>query len=223
MRAYNLERFIISIERWGIADVLLPFLLLFAIFYGILTKAKVLGEHKGINLTTAAVISATPVVFHAVGAFPERFDPVIIINQAVPGISLVAVAMISLLIFFGLFGGKPDFNYSSISAFSFGIILLFIINTVLKRNTELAFIISMIIILLIIFSMFKTGLPGLYDLVVVFSTCFIIYIFGRKVGWFDEPPSWLMNDYFIGLGITIIIFFIIIAVAVKGDKNEPSK
>ena len=37
----NLEEFIITLDRWGLTDVLLPFLLVFTVVYAILQKAKI--------------------------------------------------------------------------------------------------------------------------------------------------------------------------------------
>ena len=44
--AYQLEGFIRGAEGWGLTDVLLPFLLIFTIFYAILHKTNILGDKK---------------------------------------------------------------------------------------------------------------------------------------------------------------------------------
>lgn len=43
-------------EAFGVFDFLLPFLLIFAVVFGILTATNILGGNRGINLTIALVI-----------------------------------------------------------------------------------------------------------------------------------------------------------------------
>lgn len=220
MNAYNLERFIREIDHFGVTDVLLPFILLFTIFYAIFQKAKILGEKKGINAGIAFVLGLLPVVLHVTHKYPPGFDIIDIMNQAIPGISLVAVMMISLLIFFAIFGGKVDkFNFATIGVWTVGIITVFVVNTVWYNNEDFSFLISMIILAVMIFTTFATGFPGLYDIVISFSVCFVLYIFGRKVGWFSELPNWIFDSNFTGLGITLGIIFLILGFVLRPEEK----
>src|SRR3989338_2779536 len=95
-RAYNLEEFVRLVESWGLTDVMLPFLLIFVIFFAILTKIKVFGEKSSrYNLVVALVIALVFVIPHVMNRYPSDFDPVDIINEALPNISIVVVAAIS--------------------------------------------------------------------------------------------------------------------------------
>ncbi|MBS3101137.1 hypothetical protein J4204_03310 [Candidatus Woesearchaeota archaeon] len=103
--ALKLEGFLRVLERWGLTDVLLPFLLIFTIIFATLQKTKILGEDKkNLNVVIAVVVGLLVVVPHVTGRFPNNADPVVIINDALPQLSIVLVAVIFLLILIGIFG-----------------------------------------------------------------------------------------------------------------------
>ena len=102
---FRLDPFFRDLDRWGLTDVLLPFLLIFVIIYAILMKTKILGESKkNLNVVVALVVGLLVVIPHITGRFPANADPVLIMNDALPQISLVLVAIIFLLIMIGVFG-----------------------------------------------------------------------------------------------------------------------
>src|SRR3989344_1120577 len=106
--ASALQDFIIRLDELGVTDVMLPFLLIFTIFFAILQKTRILGENKkNMNMAVALVIALIVVVPHVTGAYPsDDSDPVVIMNRALPGVSIVVVAIVMLLILIGLFGGE---------------------------------------------------------------------------------------------------------------------
>ncbi|MFH1408775.1 MAG: hypothetical protein ABIH34_02620 [Nanoarchaeota archaeon] len=108
--AWNLTRFVEIIESWGLTDVALPFLLIFTIVFAILQKSRVLGEgRKNYNLIVSLVIGLSVVIPHVTGAFSnENLDPVLIINKALPTVSIIIVAIIMMLILIGIFGGEAQ-------------------------------------------------------------------------------------------------------------------
>jgi len=107
---FGLEGFIITLERWGLTDVFLPFLLIFTIIFAVMEKTKILGTDKrNLNMIIALVISLTTIIPHVTGNYPAGFDPVLIIQQALPAVSIVAIAIIMLLLLIGLFGGEMVF------------------------------------------------------------------------------------------------------------------
>jgi len=98
------ESFIQSLERVGFVDVLLPFLLIFTIIFAVLEKTHILGEGKrNMNVGIAVIFALLVVIPHVTGNFPAGYDPVAIINAALPSISLVIVAVIALMILIGVF------------------------------------------------------------------------------------------------------------------------
>ncbi|MDP3765978.1 MAG: hypothetical protein Q8R04_05685 [Nanoarchaeota archaeon] len=105
IEAFRLEGFFRTLERWGLTDVLLPFLLIFVIVFAVLQKTKILGESKkNLNVVIAVIVGLLVVIPHVTGRFPANADPVLIINDALPQLSIVLVAVIFLLILIGVFG-----------------------------------------------------------------------------------------------------------------------
>ena len=105
--AYEFQYFIETLEAWGIADVLLPFLLIFTIVFAILQRSEILGkDKKNFNVIIALVIGLSVVIPHVLDTYPSGLDVVDIINEALPQVSLIAVAFLMLMILAGLAGVK---------------------------------------------------------------------------------------------------------------------
>ena len=104
MATIGFQDFIGSLERVGFVDVLLPFLLVFTIIFAILEKTKILGEGKrNMNVGIALIFALIVVIPHITGNFPAGYEPVQIINAALPSVSLVIIAIVSLMILVGVF------------------------------------------------------------------------------------------------------------------------
>ena len=96
------------LQAYGILDFLLPFILVFTIVYAVMQKTKILGDKKNFNVIIALVLGLLFVVPHITGSYPIGYDPVQVMNEALPSISLIAVAAIMLLLLMGIFG--TDFS-----------------------------------------------------------------------------------------------------------------
>jgi len=102
--AFQFGDFFRSLERVGFVDVLLPFLLIFTIIFAILDKTKIMGEGKrNMNVAIALIFALLMVIPHVTGNFPAGYDPIAIINAALPSVSLVVVAVLALMILIGVF------------------------------------------------------------------------------------------------------------------------
>jgi len=98
------ESFFISLDKVGFVDVLLPFLLIFTLLFATLDKTKILGEgKKNMNVGIAIIFALMTVIPHVTGNFPAGYDPVAIINAALPSVSLVIIAVVALMILIGVF------------------------------------------------------------------------------------------------------------------------
>ena len=53
---YSIQDFLYQLESFGIYDYMLPFLLVFAIVFGILTYMRIFGDNKGVHVIIAFVI-----------------------------------------------------------------------------------------------------------------------------------------------------------------------
>ena len=93
-----------TLERIGVVDVLLPFLLVFTVIFAVLEKTHILGEgKKNMNVGISLIFGLLVVIPHVTGNFPAGYDPVKIINAALPSVSLLVIAIIALLILLGVF------------------------------------------------------------------------------------------------------------------------
>lgn len=97
----------IYFQQYGVLDFLLPFILVFTIVFAILQKTKILGDpekNKNFNVIISLVLGLLFVVPHITGTYPLGYDPVAVLNQALPSVSLVAIAAVMLLLLMGIFG-----------------------------------------------------------------------------------------------------------------------
>src|SRR3989344_4908772 len=102
---FELRNFVRSLDQFGVTDVLLPFLLVFVFIFAILQKTKILGEgKKNLSVAVAVIVGLLFVVPHVTGKYPANSDPVEIINNALPQVSIIIIAIVFLLILIGVFG-----------------------------------------------------------------------------------------------------------------------
>lgn len=103
---------IYTLERIGLTDVLLPFILIFTIVWAVLKKASILASEPKLNdrlsIVVATALSLIAVVPHVVGGYPGGIDVVEIINNALPSIAVLLVGIIMVLILIGIWGIKAE-------------------------------------------------------------------------------------------------------------------
>ncbi len=104
MVTYAFDRLAVYFQQYGVLDFLLPFLLVFTIVFAVLQKSQILGDKKNFNVIIALILGLLFVVPHILGTYPLGYDPVQVMNETLPSISLVAVAAIMLLLLMGIFG-----------------------------------------------------------------------------------------------------------------------
>jgi len=101
-------------DQMGVLDSLFPFLLIFTVIFAFLQKSKVLGSttvagasesvpRKNFNLIIAVIFAAMTVIPHVMGNYPPGADPVTVINNALPNVSLLVVMIIALFIILSMF------------------------------------------------------------------------------------------------------------------------
>jgi len=108
------------LQSWadfGVFAYLLPFLMIFAVVYGILAKSKMLGENKGVNATIALTVGLLALQFGYVTTFFERLLPF-----TGMGIAVLLIAFI----FMGLIGndGKKSWIWFVIGVIIFLVVLV---------------------------------------------------------------------------------------------------
>jgi hypothetical protein len=124
---------ILKLQEMGVLDVILPFILIFTIVFAVLQKTKILGDDgtaekhpkKNFNAVIALVMALAVIIPHVSGMYPSpESDVVNIINQALPNISIVLVAVIMMLLMVGVFGGEVSFAKSSLMGWAVGFAIL---------------------------------------------------------------------------------------------------
>ena len=93
------------LQSWadlGVFAYLLPFLMIFAVVYGILSQSKILGENKGVNATIALTVGLLALQFGYVSTFFGSLFP-----YTGMGIAVLLVAMILM----GLIGKEGGFKW----------------------------------------------------------------------------------------------------------------
>jgi hypothetical protein len=93
------------LERNGIVDGVLPFLLIFTIIFAVLERIKLFGKgKKNINVMISLMISLLTVAPHLTGAYPRNYDPIVIINTLIPSAAVMGVGIILVMFLLGMFG-----------------------------------------------------------------------------------------------------------------------
>ncbi|MBS3112956.1 hypothetical protein J4418_02665 [Candidatus Woesearchaeota archaeon] len=100
------ENAIYTLERMGVADVILPFLLVFTISFMALKQVPVLSSNKHVPTIIGLVLGLSVVFPHVTGNYSYSYgqDVVNIINESLPSVGLILVIIISILLLVGLLG-----------------------------------------------------------------------------------------------------------------------
>jgi len=100
------------LERWGFIDVLLPFILVFTLVYAVARKLPLFKDDKKFGTVIALVIALLFVVPHITGRYRQWgfADPVDIINQSIPYLAVIIVAILLLLVMVGMVTGGSAFG-----------------------------------------------------------------------------------------------------------------
>lgn len=103
----NLYDSVTLLEQTGILNIFLPFILIFVIVFAVLQRTHILGkgpDKKKFNVVLALVMGLSVVIPHALGRYPPESDPVLLINNVLPNISLIMLAVIAFMLIIGVFG-----------------------------------------------------------------------------------------------------------------------
>jgi len=181
MAYWDFRTLVMDLDNIGFLDVLLPFVLIFTIVFAVLQKTKILGEENGkprknFNVIIALVMGLGAVIPHVTNMYPADSDVVVIINNALPQVSLLAVAIIMVLLTIGVFGKNMDIGQSKVGGW---------------------FVLGSILIIAFIFA----SAAGLFDRAYLPSWLYFIYdsqfqalvvaivVFGLIIAWITSDDS----------------------------------
>ena len=77
-------------------DIILPFLLLFAILFLALSRMK--GFPKNISMVIALILSGMVIITHLTGKFPPCYDLIVIMNNAMPQFGLLVLFIFTFVL-----------------------------------------------------------------------------------------------------------------------------
>jgi hypothetical protein len=100
-------------EQAGVFSYVLPFLLIFAVVFGILMKIKILGDNKALNAVIALVIGLLSLQFELVPIF---------FSEIFPRVGVALSILLVLIVLLGLFF-DPDNKYINYSLLGVGVII----------------------------------------------------------------------------------------------------
>ncbi|MFP4522923.1 MAG: hypothetical protein ACOCQQ_01650 [Candidatus Nanoarchaeia archaeon] len=101
-----------SLNNWGIFDVILPFILIFTIVFAVLEKTKILGttddQVKKYSAVVSLVVAMSVIFSHYYGIVIPGTSVTVVtaLNNALPQVSLLLVAIVMVLLTLGLWTGK---------------------------------------------------------------------------------------------------------------------
>jgi hypothetical protein len=100
-------------QQLGLVDVILPFLLLFAVVFGILQKVAIFTDEKDktkpnkkVNAIIALALALLVVIPHVTGGYPGGVDIVDLMNRFLPQSTFVILAVLMVLLLIGLIGAE---------------------------------------------------------------------------------------------------------------------
>jgi len=212
-----LQEFIRILDSWGLRDVMLPFLFIFVIFFALLSKIRIFGEDKKkFNLVVALVVALLVVIPHVLDKYPPDMDPVDIMNEAIPNITIVVIAAISSLFIIGLFGGRivqrPAYITGGVIVAAAMIYIVFVYPTL----SPMIFAIGIILLIAVAFSGKQEGFNWVQAVVTLLCFIAVFYFFGVAKGWFEGLPLWLEDPIYQGVIVTVTIVGVLVAYVLYG-------
>ncbi len=108
----------------GLFDVLLPFVLIFTLVFAVLQKVRIFDD-KRINTMLALIMGLGTIAPHVLWGTPNVPDDAVlvngmpdiveIINNSLPSVSLILVAILMALIIIGILGRRVELGNTSLS------------------------------------------------------------------------------------------------------------
>ena len=213
-----------TLESIGLSDVLLPFLLIFTIIYAIITKVKILGERKGINVVFSLTIALIVVIPHVIGAYPANMDAVVIINTMIPNLSLVVVAVFALLVLIGVFGGKPKTHNGA----TFAYIVIFAILFNVFFNESFPTIAPVLLWITLFYTLWgiwgshgKAGDSFIPGWIAIIAFLFVFFAVTNAMGLTQWPEwlEWMRDPTTQSVIIILVVMFGAAAFITKGSSK----
>jgi len=119
---YSVQEILFIWESYGIFDTLLPFLLIFAVVFGILTYMRIFGDNRGIHVILALVIGLLAIGTTYRTTFFSEFY-----REIFPRLGIGITVLLAIMILVGLFIPKGHKVYWSWGLAGIAVIIAIII------------------------------------------------------------------------------------------------
>jgi hypothetical protein len=164
------SNFVYWLDYWGVRDIILPFILIFTIFFAMLQKIHLFGatDSKKYNMVISLAVALLVVIPHALGAYPPEADVINIINDSIPEVALLVVVVVLVLMMLGMIAGK-EVKFAGVLPWVSGI---------------------SVVLLLFIFAdaIFPFGISNYIDPAIQ-SLIVILLVFGLLIYWVAGEPT----------------------------------
>lgn len=130
---FDFRTMLISLSDMGFMDVIVPFFLIFTIVYSILRKIDMFKKKQ--DGIIAFVMALATIIPHVTETYPVCWDIIIIINNALPKVSLIVIGIVSFLLLLGMLGVKLD-QLQKFTNFAVVVIGLYIVYAFLSTPSE---------------------------------------------------------------------------------------
>jgi hypothetical protein len=138
----NFVRFVLTLNEWGIADVIFPAIILFLSSFVIFQLIPALRKERILNYIVFAFIFTIIIILpHVIGIYPIALNPINIINSILPNLSIIMIIVqpiLSIWITYDILKNKkniylPKINIWIICAWLFSIITFIVYFTVRRK------------------------------------------------------------------------------------------
>ena len=134
-------------ESSGFMDLIVPFLLFFAVFFAILQKVALFKKadntpDRKLNTIISLALGLAIVVPHTAGVMPSQYDPVLILQGILPSSGIVVIVALFAVMLLGFAGGGqvPNFLTGLVGIGSVLALLLIALYAIWPRTPQLAFL-----------------------------------------------------------------------------------
>lgn len=106
--AFTSSNLITALQQYGFVDLVIPFVLIFAVMFAILQKVNIFEKEEGKKYNTIISVATALLIVIPHVLSPSPTDAVSVINKFLPEFVFITFALLILLMLVGLVGGSTS-------------------------------------------------------------------------------------------------------------------